>query len=371
MFDNANRPEWVPDNCGNEFTTYVMPGVSSKTATQTSPNLKLVKKKQLTVDDYVDGILNRNISVLSKAITLIESNSSAYIEVAQKVLYKILPHTGKSIRIGISGPPGAGKSTSIEALGSYLCKQGFKVAVLAIDPSSTFTKGSILGDKTRMELLSREKNAYIRPSPSGGTLGGVAKKTRETILACEAAGFDVILIETIGVGQNEITVRSMVDFFLLILIPGSGDELQGIKKGVVEISDMIAINKADGDNIQYANLTKSAYKHAVGMLQPATDGWKTIVRTFSAIEHKGISDIWTDINNFMDLTKQNGTFDERRKFQLMYWVKSMIEEELTNRFYNNPNIIKLLPVIEKDVIQGNITPTNAVSLLLSKYFDNK
>jgi LAO/AO transport system kinase len=367
MSGTTNRPEWVPEGAGEEFTTYVMPG-GATAGVQESPHLQLVKKKQLPIEDYVDGILNHNITVLSKAITLIESNAQNYIAMSQEVLQRILPYSGKSIRIGISGPPGAGKSTSIEALGVYLCKQGLKVAVLAIDPSSTLTKGSILGDKTRMELLSREKNAYIRPSPSAGTLGGVARKTRETILACEAAGFDVVLIETIGVGQSEITVRSMVDFFLLILIPGSGDELQGIKKGVVEISDMIAINKADGDNIPFANLTKSAYQQAVGMLHPATDGWKTIVKTFSALQNKGISDIWTDINNFVDLTKQNGIFEKRRNSQVLYWVKSMIEEELTSRFYNNPQITEIKPQIDKDVLSGKMTPTNAVAHLLSTYF---
>jgi LAO/AO transport system kinase len=369
MSEKNNRPEWVPENSGDEFTTYVMPGTTN--ASSESPNLNLIKKQQLSVDDYVDGILEKNIVTLSKAITLIESNSSIHIEKAQEILKKILPHTGKSIRVGISGPPGAGKSTTIEALGLYLCKQGLKVAVLAIDPSSTLTKGSILGDKTRMELLSREKNAYIRPSPSAGTLGGVAKKTRETILACEAAGFDVVLIETIGVGQNEITVRSMVDFFLLVLIPGSGDELQGIKKGVVEISDMIAINKADGDNIKYANITKAAYQQAIGMLQSATEGWKTLVKTFSALEHKGISDIWTDINTFIDLTKTNGAFEERRKSQIIYWVQSMIEEELKSRFYNNQIVSDLRPKVEQEVLSGEITPTNAVNLLLSKYFENQ
>jgi LAO/AO transport system kinase len=313
MAGNINRPEWVPENSGSEFTTYVMQGVATNENSSIAPNLSFAKKEKLSVDDYVNGILDKNITVLSKAITLIESNSQTHIELAQQVLQKILPHSGKSVRVGISGPPGAGKSTTIEALGYYLCKQGLKVAVLAIDPSSTLTKGSILGDKTRMELLSREENAYIRPSPSAGTLGGVARKTRETILACEAAGYNVILIETVGVGQSEITVRSMVDFFLLVLIPGSGDELQGIKKGVVEISDMIAINKADGDNIPYANLTKSAYQQAIGMLQSATDGWKTLVKTFSALEQKGIADIWTDINSFVDLTKLNGAFDKRRQ----------------------------------------------------------
>jgi len=362
-----NRPDWVPKDAGHEFTTFIMPA-GVELGVQVSPHLEITKRKKLSVYEYVEGILNKDITILSKAITLIESNAPQYIEKAQEVLKKILSHTGKSIRIGISGPPGAGKSTSIEALGCYLCKQGLKIAVLTIDPSSTLTKGSILGDKTRMELLSREKNAYIRPSPSAGTLGGVARKTRETILVCEAAGYDVILIETVGVGQSEITVRSMVDFFLLILIPGSGDELQGIKKGVVEISDMIAINKADGKNIQYANITKTSYQQAIGMLNRATDGWNTIVRTFSALENKGILDIWTDINYFVDLTKRSGAFDKRRNEQVLYWVKSMIEEELMNRFYKDTEIEKMLPNINKDVLSGAITPTNAVSLLLNKYF---
>ena len=367
MEQNINRPEWVPKDAGHEFTTYIMPA-GTEVGVQTSPTLKILKRKKLTDDEYVKGILNKDLTILSKAITLIESNATKYVNESQEVLKKILPYTGKSIRIGISGPPGAGKSTAIEALGCYLCKQGLKVAVLAIDPSSTLTKGSILGDKTRMELLSRESNAYIRPSPSEGTLGGVARKTRETILVCEAAGYDVILIETVGVGQSEITVRSMVDFFLLVLIPGSGDELQGIKKGVMEISDMIAINKADGDNIQYANITKAAYSQAVGILSRSTDGWTTIVKTFSALENKGISDIWTDINYFIDTTKQNGAFDKRRKEQVLYWMKSMIEEELLIRFYNNEAIEKMLPDINKDVLSGAITPTNAVSLLLDRYY---
>lgn len=365
MAEEVNRPEWVPEGSGSEFTTYVMPGVEAVEAD--ASQVKLVKRKKLSVDDYYNGIINKDITVLSKAITLIESNSEAHIALAQEVLQKILPYTGKSIRIGISGPPGAGKSTTIEALGLYLAKQGLKIAVLAIDPSSTLTKGSILGDKTRMELLSREKNVYIRPSPSAGTLGGVARKTRETILACEAAGFDVVLIETIGVGQSEITVRSMVDFFLLILIPGSGDELQGIKKGVVEISDMIAINKADGENINYANITKTQYKQALGMLQAATEGWKTPVVTYSAFKNKGIKDIWTQINTFVDITKTNGVFDERRQLQTVNWIFSMVEDNIKSRFYNNPAVVEAIPKVKNDVLQGQMTPTNAVNHLLKLY----
>lgn len=367
--NEMERPEWVPDNAGHEFATYMMPATAKQTGTQVSPILHIIKRKQLTIDDYVEGITDRTI--LSQAITLIESNAKENTEQAQEVLKRILPKTGNSIRVGVSGPPGAGKSTSIEALGCELCRRGHKVAVLAVDPSSTITKGSILGDKTRMEELSREPNAYIRPSPSGGALGGVARKTRETILACEAAGFDVILIETIGVGQNEITVRSMVDFFLLILIPGSGDELQGIKKGVVEISDMIAINKADGDNIKFANLTRASYQQAVGMLQPATYGWRTLVKTYSAISKNGIVDIWNDIKYFVELTKANGEFEKRRKEQVIHWVNSMIEDELISRFRSNSKIVEIKPKLEKDVLLGNITPTSAVSLLLDAYFKNK
>ncbi len=369
MFENLTRPDWVPENHeGHEFATYIMPAKIEAVSSE-APDLHqhLKKRHKLAIDDYYNGIINQDVIVLSQAITLIESNAENHIAEAQKVLQRILPHTGKSVRIGFSGPPGAGKSTTIEAFGCYLCKQGLKVAVLAIDPSSTLTKGSILGDKTRMELLSREKNAYIRPSPSAGTLGGVARKTRETILACEAAGFDVIIIETVGVGQSEVTVRSMVDFFLLVLIPGSGDELQGIKKGVVEISDMIAINKADGDNASYANITKSQYQQALGMLQSATDGWRTPVITYSALNNKGIGDIWTQVNTFVDLTKLNGAFGRRRQEQVIHWVYSMIEEEIKNRFYHNPAVAAARGGIDKQVLSGEMTPTTAVNTLLELY----
>lgn len=363
--DKIKKPEWQPENAGKEFASYVMPGVEIN---QEAKKIIKPKRIKLEVDDYVQGVLNHNLTILSKTITLIESNTSEHIKKAQEVLKKLLPYTGKSIRIGITGSPGAGKSTFIETFGTYLCKQGLKVAVLAIDPSSIITKGSILGDKTRMEKLSREPNAFIRPSPSGGALGGVTRKTRETILVCEAAGYDVILIETVGVGQSEVTVRSMVDFFMLLLIPGSGDELQGIKKGVVELADLLVINKADGNYIERANLTCHQYSMALNMLQPATEGWKTIAMTASALTGKGIPEIWTEINRFVDITKRLGVFDKRRQSQILEWVYSIIEEELKKRFFENPEISKAIPQVEKNVLEGNLTPTSAVSYLLDIFF---
>ncbi len=371
--ENIQKPEWVPENAGNEFTTNVMKGVAathdglnSQSLKQYTPNTK--KRTRLSTDEFVAGVMDKNLSVISQAITLVESNSKVHIELAQQVLKQLLPHTGKSVRIGITGLPGAGKSTFIEAFGNFLCDLGLKIAVLAIDPSSTLTKGSILGDKTRMETLSRNSNAFIRPSPSGGTLGGVARKTRETMLVCEAAGYDVIIVETVGIGQSETTVRSMVDFFLLILLPGAGDELQGIKKGTVEIADALVINKADGDNIQRAELTASQYRQAVHYIQPATDGWETKVGTCSALKGFGIPEIWQMINDYMHYIKSNNIFKDRRNKQTLQWVYSMVEEQLLSNFYNDPKIKTLIAKLEPDVITGETTPTNAVTTLLHQYF---
>jgi LAO/AO transport system kinase len=362
--DEKTRPEWVPGEGGKEFTTEVMKGVELK-----SPERKSRKKKKFDVGDYVDGVKENNLSFLSRTITLIESNSPKHGALVQDILKELLPNTGNSIRIGITGPPGAGKSTFIEALGVYLCNNGFKVAVLAVDPSSTVSRGSILGDKTRMEKLSRDKNAYIRPSASGGTLGGVARKTRETMLVCEAAGYDVILVETIGVGQSEITVRSMVDFFMLLLLPGSGDELQGIKKGVVELADLIAINKADGHLLEKARLTKADYANALRLLSPATEGWQAKVELCSALKNEGISKIWSDINEFTINTKSSGIFESRRKNQVLSWVNSMAEEEILNEFYRNPKIKSQKPEIEKSLLEGKITPSIAVKKLMEIYHE--
>lgn len=366
MTDKLNKPEWVPADAGEEYTTNVMHGITSEQEEdirhKTRP--KPAKRKKLEISDYVKGVLDQNLVVLSKTITLIESNSRKHIDMAQEVIKNLLPKTGNSIRIGITGPPGAGKSTFIESFGLYLCEQGLKVAVLAVDPSSSITKGSVLGDKTRMENLSRHKNSFIRPSPSSGTLGGVTRKTRETVLACEAAGYDVLLIETIGVGQSEITVRSMVDFFMLLLIPGSGDELQGIKKGVVEIADAIVVNKAEGDNKVRAQLTKRDYQNALQLLNDATSGWKTKVKLISALKNIGIEDIWTMINDFTINTKSSGIFDQRRKEQTLQWMHSLLEESILNRIYSNPDISDNIRLFEKKVMAAETTPTQAVNNIM-------
>jgi len=361
--NNSYKPDWTPENAGKEFTVRVVKGVGQNQSAQnhnTKPN-------NLSIDDYVDGVLSDNRTILAKTITLIESNSEKHFELAHKVLQKLLPRSGKSIRVGVTGVPGAGKSTFIEALGMYLIKQGHKVAVLTVDPSSSITRGSILGDKTRMEKLSREPNCFIRPSPSGGALGGVTRKSRETVIVCEAAGYDIILIETVGVGQSEITVRSMVDFFLLIMIAGAGDELQGIKRGVIEIADALLINKADGENQQKAEIAKSEYAHALHYLKPATEGWETPVKTCSALTGKGIEDVWYMIDKYVELTKSSQKFEHRRKEQSVEWVHRLIEEELKNEFYNDEKIKAIMPGIKDDLLNGKILTIDAVKNLLSLY----
>ncbi len=361
------KPEWIPENSGDEFSSSTIEGVLNKNITSS----KKIKSKSLTIDDYYSGIIDGNRAIIAQAISIIESNSDKHYLLAQSLLQKLIPSTGKSIRIGITGAPGAGKSTFIDTFGSFLIKNGHKVAVLAIDPSSSLSKGSILGDKTRMEVLSRENGAFIRPSPSGSTLGGVARKTRETILILEASGFDTIIIETIGVGQSEITVRSMVDFFVLILLPGEGDELQGIKKGTVELADVLIINKDDGDNLNNAKFTKSQYELAIHYIQQATEGWNSKVITTSAIENKGISEVYDLMNQFIEHTKSSNIFDKRRNSQLLNWLYSNIEDRIKSHFYNDSEVQNKLSKFESEIIQGQISVMAAVDELLNTYFTNK
>ena len=325
----------------------------------------------MEIKEYTDGVINGNKSILARAITLVESSSKAHRRKAQEVLQKLIPHSGKSVRIGITGSPGAGKSTFIEAFGSYLCETGHKVAVLAIDPSSTLTGGSILGDKTRMEKLARHDNSYIRPSPSGGTLGGVASKTRESMIVCEAAGFDVILVETVGIGQSETKVRSMVDFFLLLLLPGSGDELQGIKKGSVELADALVINKADGANKELADRTKNAYEQALHLLMPVTEGWYPKVLTASSVEGSGIDDVWKLINEYTAFANDRGIFQKRRNEQMIDWLHSMIEERLKKMFYENETVSDSLNEVKESILDGLMTPAQAMEDLMDKFNKSK
>lgn len=358
--NDYKKPKWVPEKDNEAFTTRVMKGVENHNKAPSRGR----KRKELSVDDYYNGIMDQNRMITARAITLIESNAERHFEKAQDLIQKLQPHGGKSIRIGISGVPGAGKSTLIESFGLYLCEQGYKVAVLAVDPSSSITGGSILGDKTRMENLSRHDNAFIRPSPSGGMLGGVTRKSLETIIICEAAGYDVILVETVGVGQNEVTVRSMVDFFLLVLITGGGDDLQGMKKGVMEICDAIAVNKADGDNVIRAKAAQGEFRMILDYIKPATEGWKSQVVTCSALYNEGISDIWEMIREFVELTKASGVFETRRQDQTIEWVFNTVIHQLNTRFYNHSGVKKMIPLIKNSLQNGEITATNAVIALL-------
>lgn len=325
----------------------------------------------LPVNDYVNGILSGDITLLSKAVTLVESANSKHQQLAQDIITQCLPHSGKSIRVGITGVPGVGKSTFIEALGIYITKKGGKLAVLAIDPSSERTKGSILGDKTRMEELSGDKNAYIRPSPSAGSLGGVARKTRETIILCEAAGFNHIFIETVGVGQSETAVHSMTDFFLLLMLAGAGDELQGIKRGIMEMADLIAINKADGNNIEKAQMAKVQYNNAIHLFPRKDSEWDPKVLTCSASVKSGISEIWDQIENYKKLTLQNGYFAAKRNQQATYWMHETIQEQLRRDFYDDPVIKTKIKELEKQVLEDKLSSFMAAGQLLQLHSKQK
>ncbi|MDR2009760.1 MAG: methylmalonyl Co-A mutase-associated GTPase MeaB [Bacteroidales bacterium] len=337
---------------------------------QVNPNISKIRRRKyiLSPDDYVNGILSGDINILSQAITLIESTLPEHNKLAQQIIEKCLNHSGKSIRIGITGVPGVGKSTFIEALGMEIVKSGNKLAVLAIDPSSERSGGSILGDKTRMEHLATHPNAFIRPSPSAGSLGGVARKTRETVILCEAAGFNTIFIETVGVGQSETSVHSMVDFFLLLMLAGAGDELQGIKRGIMEMSDAIAITKADGSNITKANLAKVQYQNALHLFPPAESGWNPTVLTCSALENTGISGLWDLINEYISMTSENGYFEKNRNKQSLYWMYETINEIIKNNFYSADVIKKNMQKVEKDILDNKISSFKAAGILLDMYF---
>ena len=326
------------------------------------------KRKKYSADEFVSGILAGNRTILSQAITLVESSLPDHYETAQTIIEKCLPFSARSIRIGITGVPGAGKSTFIESLGLHITGLGHKLAVLTIDPSSEHTKGSILGDKTRMEKLSVHPGAFIRPSPTAGTLGGVARKTRETIILCEAAGFDTILVETVGVGQSETAVHSMVDFFLLLMLAGAGDELQGIKRGIMEMADLIAITKADGSNKLVADNARILYQNALHLFPKKSSGWIPQVRTCSALVGTGINELWEIVMEYFTFTGESGYFESFRKEQAIIRMHDTIIEYLNNSFYNHKEVKSLLPTIERQLQQGNITSYKAALQLLGKYF---
>lgn len=336
-----------------------------------NPYLNLRKRphrRTFTAGEYVEGIVKGDITVLSQAVTLVESVKPEHQALAQEVIEKCLPYSGNSIRIGISGVPGAGKSTSIDVFGLHVLEQGGKLAVLAIDPSSERSKGSILGDKTRMEKLSVHPDSFIRPSPTAGSLGGVARKTRETIILCEAAGFDKIFVETVGVGQSETAVHSMVDFFLLIQLAGTGDELQGIKRGIMEMADGIVINKADGNNVEKAKLAAAHFRNALHLFPLPESGWTPQVLTYSGFYGLGVKEVWDMIYSYFDFVKANGYFLHRRNEQSKYWMYETIEEQLRDSFYNNRKIASMLSREEEEVLCGHVTSFSAAKRLLDTYF---
>lgn len=337
-----------------------------------NPYLRARRRRVLpSAGELVEGILKGDITTLARAVTLVESLSPDHQAIAQEVIEKCLPHSGKSRRIGITGVPGAGKSTSIDVFGLHVLRRGGKLAVLAIDPSSERTKGSILGDKTRMEKLSVHPDAFIRPSPSAGSLGGVARKTRETIVLCEAAGFNNIFVETVGVGQSETAVHSMVDFFLLIQLAGTGDELQGIKRGIMEMADGIVINKADGDNIQRAQLAQTQFRSALHLFPPTASGWSPEVLTYSGYFELGIPEVWDMIDRYFAFVDANGYFEHKRSEQARYWMYETIDEQLRANFYNNPEIERMLAEREARVLSNRQSSFTAARNILDHYFGNK
>jgi LAO/AO transport system kinase len=335
---------------------------------EATSQLKKAGKELQSPTDFIEGIRTGNRMVLSKAITMIESSLPRHQQIAQEIVDQCLPFSGNSIRIGITGVPGVGKSTFIEALGTTLTAKGHHLAVLAIDPSSEKTKGSILGDKTRMEKLASDPNAFIRPSPSAGSLGGVARKTKEIIILCEAGGFDTIFVETVGVGQSETTVHSMVDFFLLLMLSGAGDELQGIKRGIMEMADMIVINKADGDNLVKAQSARNEFANAIHFFPPSISGWTPQVDICSATTKEGIQRVWEMIEKYKKLTVENGYFQKNRMDQNRNHFYNSIHENLLSRFYSKKDIKQVLLAFEEKVTIGQLTPFSAAQQILDKYF---
>ncbi len=324
------------------------------------------RRKSISVEEYVGGILEGNIPLLSQAVTMVESSRPDHQSMAREIIGQCLPHSGQSLRVGITGVPGAGKSTFIEALGRLITREGHKLAVLAIDPSSERSRGSILGDKTRMEELAGDPRAYIRPSPSAGSLGGVARKTREIVILCEAAGFDTIFIETVGVGQSETAVHSMTDIFLLLMIAGAGDELQGIKRGIMEMADLVAINKADGHNVDKANLARIQYKNALHLFPPKESGWEPPVMTCSALEKNGVPEIWQTILEYRKITESNGWFLKNRNHQSVWWMFETLNERLRQDFYQYPGMKQMISEMEGKVMKSEISSFEAASQLLRR-----
>ena len=362
----------MEENKKKDSALHVKKGVEQPGSVDSSAIAKFIRNKKAdpTVEEFVQGIRDGNITLLSKAITLIESSLPDHHTKAQKIIEKCLPFTGDSLRIGITGVPGVGKSTFIEALGSMLTQADKKVAVLAIDPSSNRTKGSILGDKTRMESLSIDAKAFIRPSPSAGTLGGVARKTHETIILCEAAGFDTIMVETVGVGQSEVAVHSMIDFFLLLQLAGAGDELQGIKRGIMEMADAIIINKAEGDNLHKAELAKREYANALHLFPAAESGWTPVVDMCSAYTGFRIPEVWGIVEDYFQLTQKNGYFLKKRSDQAKQIMHQTIQTSLNDLFYYNSEIKPLINQLEHSVQSDKISSYNAAAILIDKFIKN-
>lgn len=368
--DKNHQGDFFPDYDNKETKLKVNEGVEQPPIV--NPYLTRVFKKKpslLSVDEYMEGITRGDTTILSKAITLVESYLPEHRAIASQIIQRCqaISNSRKTMRIGITGVPGAGKSTFIEAFGSYITGEGHKLAVLAIDPSSEKSKGSILGDKTRMETLCNDPNAFIRPSPSAGSLGGVARKTRETILLCEAAGYDVIFIETVGVGQSETAVHSMSDFFLLLMLSGAGDDLQGIKRGIMEMSDLIAITKADGNNVEKASMARALYANALHLFPPTESGWVPTAVTSSAVTKEGLDVILKKIEDYFALVQENGFYLKKRREQARYWMYESINENLRNMFYENGSIAPLLPDYENAVLKGDLESFTAAAELLEKY----